>query len=159
MATGSVQIRATGEAFAALARDLRRARSTTLRRELYSGMHRASLSAVEAVQRSALATMPKRGGAAERIAGAKYVVKQSGAQLGHRLRFRITGSADRKGRSANLYDVNKGNLRHPTYGHRPWKVTKVPAEWFDNAILSKQDEFVNALKDVVDAINKTIEGK
>lgn len=65
MASGEVRVSAAGEAFAALAKDLRKAGSVTLRRELYKGLSRSARPVIAAIKANT-STLPSGGGRGRR---------------------------------------------------------------------------------------------
>ena len=65
MTEGEVRVSAAAESFAALARDLRRAGSVTLRRELYAGLQRASRPTIRAIRENT-SSLPSGGGRGRR---------------------------------------------------------------------------------------------
>lgn len=163
MARGQVRVGAgTGEQFAALARDLRRAGAATLRRELYAGLQRAGKATIEGVKDSAAQSLPQAGGLADVVAGAKYGIRQQGAQRGGAFSIRITASRQGSRGEMDLRALDeRGVIRHPLYGNRHhWYTTRTRPGWFSEpaarlAVSSMEPQ----LRAVVDAIEKDISGR
>lgn len=111
----------------ALARDLKDAGEKDMRRALYKNLNAAAKPLLEDVKREAAATLPKSGGAADRVAGAKYGSRVlAGPNPGVKLRGVEVGSA-----KVNLRKIDRGILRHPLFGDRNhWYNTNVtPGFW------------------------------
>jgi hypothetical protein len=96
---------------------LRAAGEVGLKREMYAAIRVATQPAKDAVRASALATMPKSGGANVQIAGKKII---SSTLIGPR-------SAGVRLKMRNQSQLNSGQLRHPRFGDRSrWFTTNVP---------------------------------
>lgn len=114
-----------------LARDLKYAGKRDLRRALYRNLNIAATPLLEDVKREAAATLPKSGGAADRVAGANY---KSRVLPGNNPGVRLTG-AEVGGAKVNLKKINAGVLRHPLFGDREhWYDTPVPEGFWDRPL-------------------------
>lgn len=118
-----MEIRITGsEEFTALARKLREAGRTDLRRELYKGINRAVKPLTADVKKAPPKYLPS-GYAAE--FGLK--VKTSKRSTGRGAGVRLIGSAfTPRGRPRELARVNRGQLRHMLFGD--------PGFWYPQAV-------------------------
>ena len=114
------------EEFAKLARDLRAAGDKDLRKELYRGLNRATKGLKDAAKDSARRTLPQGGGLADRVARARFSTR---ARAGRSPSIRIVAK-DSKGRPVDLYALDQGTVRHPTFGRRPWVAQRVDPGWF-----------------------------
>ncbi|HEV8569814.1 MAG TPA: hypothetical protein VGQ92_22465 [Actinoplanes sp.] len=118
-----VEIRIVGaEKFGILARALRQAADKDLQRELAAGLNRAAVPLRAEAKASALAVLPRRGGLAARVAGARLTTKRRG---GRNPRVRI----EAKG-MPQLRRIDRGSVRHLVYGHPPFVTQHVTAGWF-----------------------------
>lgn len=52
-------------------------------------------------------------------------------------------------RGHDLKAMDKGIVRHPTFGHRPWKSQRIGAGWWSAAIEPEADSFFATLNDAV----------
>ena len=196
MASGDVRVSAAASSFAALARDLQRAGTVTLRRELYKGLQRAARPTIEAIKANT-STLPSGGGRgrrrtrlvdtgrtltnqvsgrthkvkerrklagalapaeslAQRVAGASFVVKAAG---GRNPGIRITAT-EKRGKSIDLYRLNKGEVRHPVFGK--WRkgtpTQHVTPGWFETPATASVGEFEKGVREAVDAVEREISG-
>lgn len=178
---GSVDLRTSGGgSLARLGRDLQRAGATELRRELIQGIQRATRDVKREIAESAMSTLPSSGGLAEWVAqlGTVTQVRTSGRHVG----VRITGTMDksrtrkhrratsttRRGRraskgtlfgrgAADLASIERGRVRHPTYGHRPWVLQSVTPGFFSTPLSGPiADQARQECIKAIDAIEKRI---
>jgi hypothetical protein len=106
---------------------LRAAGEVGLKREMYAAIRVATQPAKDAVRASALATMPKSGGANQVIAGKKII---SSTLIGPR-----TAGVRLKMRHQSL--LNSGQLRHPVFGDREvWRNTPVPPGFWTRPLVA-----------------------
>jgi hypothetical protein len=144
-----IRIRHTQD-FTALARRLQGA-SRDLRSELYRAINRATLPAKEDVRGSAYWRLPKSGGLNRRVAESKIVTKRrmSGKNAG----VRIVGTS-----GYDIGSINRGRVRHLTFGHLPWRDQAVtPGFWTDplKAIAPQvRREIDEAVKRIANQIEK-----
>lgn len=141
-----MQIEVVGvEQLAALARDLKAAGDRDLRKELFRGIQRGARPLKMEAKAAALEELPKSGGLAERVANAKFSVN---VRLGARNpSIRITGRGQVGSVTGNVYDLNsmdRGRIRHMTYGHRPWKDQTIRPGWFSDRMKRAADTGVRA---------------
>lgn len=156
--TGRIKITGTAEAYATLAKDLRRAGSVTLRKELFSGLQRAARPVLEDVRAAATAgKIPRRGGLAARVAKGSITAK-SVRNSGNESTVRITAKS-KAGAKADFNDLNNGKLRHPVFGNRgKWRQQKIPAGWFDDGVKRSEDYLRRELDSLVQNIERIIAG-
>ena len=139
-----------------LARDLDRA-GKELRMELPKALKRAAAPMVEAIRADARERLPHRGGLAEYVAKATISVQvRTGANnasarlVGRRKQTRAGGQVD-------LPAINRGRLRHPTYGHGPWVTQTVPAGFWDDGVTHAQGAVDRELQAALDQVRRRIE--
>ncbi len=139
-----------------LARDLDRA-SAELRRELPRALRRGARPMILAIQQEARNTLPERGGFADYIAEtAISVVTRTGADNAS---VRLTGSRKQKtgGRQVDLPRINRGRLRHPTYGHGPWVTQDIRAGFWDRGEDKGRAAVEQELQAALDDLRRRIE--
>lgn len=113
-----------------IGRQLRTAGDKRLRRDLLKAIRDAVQPTHEQVRQSALRVLPKRGGLADLIASSKLQTRSrlSGKQIGVKVR-----AVDKH----DIYNLDRGRLRHPLYGNREhWYQQSVTAGWFTNPMLA-----------------------
>lgn len=95
---------------------------------------------------SARATLPRRGGLADIVAGADLAVVEDTS--GDRVGVTVTASSGR----VSLGPINAGDLRHPVHGTRRWVQQRVrPGVWdraCETAAEGSDDELLEQLRDV-----------
>lgn len=120
------------EQLQALARDLKQAGDRDLRRELLRSIQKASKPLKTGAKEAALEDLPKSGGLAERVAASKW---STSTRLGVRspsIRITGRGTAGVVSKQLDLNSLDRGRLRHLTYGRRPWKDQAVKVHWFSD---------------------------
>lgn len=141
-----------GEQFAALARRLKEyGDGKTLRKEFYRGINRTTRPLIANVRASARDRLPSRGGLAKRVAASKITTsrRMTGASAG--VRIRGTSGYD-------IRSIDRGRVRHPTFGHEPW-VSQIVREGFWTDPLNAGAPAVRrGLEDVMDDVAKKITG-
>jgi hypothetical protein len=117
----TIRVRNTKD-FTALARRLQSA-SRELRSELYKAINRATRPLKEDVRGAAYWRLPKKGGLNKRISTSKIVTKRR--MSGNNAGVRIVGSS-----GYDIGSINRGRVRHLTFGHLPWSDQAVkPGFW------------------------------
>lgn len=151
------QITVTGaEGLARLARALRDAGRNDLRKELLRGVRKASKPMIPAARQAAATSLPHRGGLAEEVAGAKWVVRTR--LQGRGAGVRITGAWSSEGRQHDLSKMDSGLLRHPVYGHRAkWVGQPIKPRWFSDAMERLAPEIRGELEKVIAEVSKKLE--
>lgn len=66
------------------------------------------------------------------IAGAK--VKTTANFRGRQVGVYVVGSQSKKGKKRDLESINRGVVRHLTYGRRPWRAQRVKPGFFDRPL-------------------------
>ncbi|MGH3978085.1 MAG: hypothetical protein ACRDRZ_03625 [Pseudonocardiaceae bacterium] len=148
-----MEIRVQGaDQFAALARRLKQAGDKELRRELYRGINRAAKPVRADIKRSALATLPTRGGLAALVAGSRIRVQRrtGGASVG----IRMVGTS-----AHDIAAMNRGVVRHPLHGNRGfWFAQAVPPGWWDRPTLATAPAARDEIVSVIEHVKRKIEG-
>ena len=95
----------------------------------------------------ARATLPRRGGLADRVAGSTIDVQLDAGGA------RPTLTVEASNARVDLGPVNAGTIRHPTYGGRPWVAQEVrPGVWdrtVERALDPADDDLDDAVRDVM----------
>jgi hypothetical protein len=120
-----------------------------LRKELLRGLREGAKPMVPAARGAAAAALPKRGGLAADVAGARWATRNS---LGANASVKLIGAWS----GHDMAALDSGRLRHPTFGHRPWKDQAIPAGWFTTAMDRLAPGFRDALSRVIDDISKKL---
>lgn len=128
----SIEIRGA-ENFRAVADALRRAAST-----LDEELTRETMPAVTPLQAeipaSAMAVLPHGGGLNRLIAGAPVSIRRGRGAI-----HVITSSGH------DIYNIDRGRLRHPTWGHRDrWVSQTVPPQWWRLPVTKAEPRIVDA---------------
>lgn len=135
-----------------LGRQLKELGDKELRRDLFRGFSRATKPLKEDVRRSALRSLPSRGGLNQWVADAKLATRTrvSGKTVG----VRIAGSRSNKQlRKSDLNAINRGRLRHPVFGNRKvWVTQMVKPGWFTDPLVAGADEVRQELVQVMDDV-------
>lgn len=110
------------EKFAAVAAKLRTT-SKELKPGLYKVISQATSPLKKNIRASARSILPSRGGLANLVARSSLTTKKSLSARGAGVR--IVGSSKN-----DIRAIDRGRLRHPTYGHKPWVSQTVPEGYF-----------------------------
>lgn len=103
----------------------------------------------QAVRAHALQFLPHRGGFNAWVAAAtvRASVRRGPRSAGVTL---VAGrNAARRRAALKLLD-ELGQVRHPTHGHVPWVLQRVPSGWFSDPVVDSADRFTDAVADAVD---------
>ncbi len=143
------------EELAALARELKDAGEVGLRKEMYQGLGRAGKPMKAEARKGALEDLPKEGGLAEEIAASRFSVRNS--LLGRNPRITITGKGrtNDSGREHDLRAMDRGRIRHPSWGRRgarDWKTQTVRPGWFTERMEKAAPLARDELQKAVDSI-------
>lgn len=144
-------LRITGtDDLARVARALKDAGDKDLRRELLRGINRALKPAKQAVKDAARSQLPQRGGLAAEVAASR--ISSSTRTSGRSPGVRVTGK--KSGR--DLRSIDRGRLRHPTFGRAPWVNQAVKPGFFSETLTEQaprvRREVVDVLEDVAQKI-------
>lgn len=139
-------VRITGaEEFGRLSARLKDA-DKSIQREFSASLTRATKPMKAGAKKSALATLPSSGGLAARVASSRLSVRRStrGKSIGVKI---VAGSA-----SSQLEQIDKGRVKHKTFGRLPWVSQSVASGWFTRPMLNSASdvrrELVKAMEDV-----------
>lgn len=61
-------------------------------------------------------------------------VKTTANFRGRQVGVYVVGSQTKKGKKRDLESINKGLVRHPTFGRKPWKAQRVKPGFFDRPL-------------------------
>lgn len=111
------------EQLADLSRRLKAAGDKDLQRELSKGIAKALQPLRRELPRSARAKLPRRGGLADDVAASK--LRTTRRTTGRAVGLRLTAT-----NPDNIRRIDKGEVRHKTYGHLPWVRQRVTPGWF-----------------------------
>lgn len=111
-----------------------------LQRELYRGLNRVTTGLKADAQREAGARLPRGGGLAARVAGAKLTTSRARGGIS----IRAKGLAQ-------LAGMDAGTVKHPVYGNRgAWVSQGVTPGWFSDPMRAGKDEVAKAIGEVLD---------
>jgi hypothetical protein len=96
-----------------VARKLKEAGDKGLRKELYSGLQRATKPIRADVQRSLATVLPQRGGLARKMSRARVTTKIRTSNRNTRLRIEVSSP---RGEDIDVKAMDRGRLRHPVFG-------------------------------------------
>lgn len=94
-----------------------------LRKELYSGLQRATKPIRADVSRSLATRLPQHGCLARKMAKAKVTTRIKTANRNTRLTIRVSSP---RGEDFDVQAMDRGRLRHPTFGQRNWVTQQIP---------------------------------
>lgn len=152
--SGGVELKVKGTAeFEAVKARLKQAADRGLNRELSQALNRATKPLKAAAKANALSDLPKRGGLAAAVAASKFSTR---TRTGKDPSVRI----EVKGLSvSNLRALDRGTLRHPTFGHRDrWVTQQVHVDWFTAPMQAGAEPVRRELSQALDTIAQRIGG-
>jgi hypothetical protein len=123
-----------------------------LRKELLREIRTGVKPILEEIRDEAEETLPRRGGLADLVAGAKYGVRTRtfGKEAGVRVEGRLPGH--------DINSVDRGSLRHPVFGRKSWVQQPVRPGFFSRppeaAKPALQAVVLKAMDTVADNIRK-----
>lgn len=142
------------ESLAALGKTLRKVEGgNELRKELLRNLRAAGKPTADDIRANLRNGLPKRGGLAKKMGAAKVATrnKLSGDNAGMRI--------DVKHTDHDIVSVDKGRLRHPTFGHGPFVNQKVKPDLvtdaFDDNAPRMREAVLDAMDTVLDQINRS----
>lgn len=136
------------EQMMALAKRLREA-PKELRSDLYRGINRAAKPLKNEVKRSARERLPRKGGLAKKIAGTKIATKRR--VTGRSAGVRLVGTS-----GYDIGSINRGRVRHQTFGHRPWVNQAVKKGFWTDPLVEGAPQVRNEVQEVMDEIAKKL---
>ncbi len=119
-------------------------------KELRAGIRKPFPAVRKAIRANALAVLPHRGGLAQWAAAARISlsVKTSGRSAG----VVVKGGRNSKGGRSDLNALDRGRLRHPSWGRRgkgQWHTQQVPQGFFTQPV-TEAKEWHDAVDEAVD---------
>lgn len=133
-----------------LARKLRDA-PRDLRSELYRGINRAAKPLKADVKKAALAKLPHSGGLGRRIAKTKIQARRRVSGSGAGVRMVATSGYD-------IGSINRGRVRHKTFGHQPWVNQTVPKGFWTEPITAGAPQVRREIQQAMDNVTAKIIG-
>ncbi len=103
-----------------------------------------------AIRANAVAALPHRGGLGAWAAAARINLKQKFNS--RTAQVTVVGGRNSRGGESDLRALDRGRVRHPTWGHRgrtSWHTQRVPPGFFTDPVL-RADEWRQAISDGVD---------
>jgi hypothetical protein len=133
-----------------LARRLREHGDKNLRSELYRAINRGTKPLKLAVRKSAVGRLPRRGGLNKRVASSKIVTKRR--MTGRNAGVRIVGTS-----GYDIGSINRGRVRHLTWGHLPWHDQAVKPGFWSEPLRAGAPAVRREIRVAMDGIAKKIE--
>jgi hypothetical protein len=136
------------ETLAAVARDLKVAGSTSrgLKNELQRALRKSGEPLKQEARAAALEELPQSGGLAEYVATeTKFAIR---TRLSRNPSVRIVGTHVR---NVDLASMDRGRVRHLTFGHLPWRDQAIIPGWFSDRMEFVADTKVRS--DILDAVD------
>lgn len=134
----------------ALAKRLRSA-TKDLRSELYRGINRAAKPLKNDVKKSARERLPKRGGLAKRVSLTKIATKRR--VTGNSAGVRLVGTS-----GYDIGSINRGRVRHLTFGHKPWVNQTVPKGFWTDPLVAGAPRVQGEIQEVMDTVADKLRG-
>jgi len=147
-----VEIKVTGaEQFRDIARTLRGiSKSKALRNELARAINKATKPLKTSVKRSARARLPWQGGLGRKVARAKMATKVKLA--GETANVSIVAI-----HKYDLEAIDRGRVRHPTFGHHPWVIQLVQPGYWTRPLVEGSPGVRREIVGAIETIAKKIE--
>lgn len=122
-----------------------------LRSELYRGLNRVTKPLKQDARKAAMQRLPSRGGLGKRVARSKIVTKRRVSGGGAGVRIVATSGYD-------IGSINRGRVRHPTYGHQPWVNQTVPSGFWTEPLTAGAPKVAAEIQEVMDNVTQKIIG-
>jgi hypothetical protein len=152
----AVEVRVVNtEDFIALSRALRKYGGRELKRELTTGITKATKPLKQAAKASARERLPSRGGLGRRVARTSLPHKQrtTGGHAGIRIEAKANAVAD-------PFRIDRGRVAHPVFGRGPIVFQDVPPGWFTEPMQEGEGgvrkELLSTLERVANKIVRSI---
>lgn len=139
-----------GDKLAALAKRLKGA-PKELRGELTKAITAALAPLKAAAKKSAIERLPRRGGLGKQVAKTTLRHKR---KAGRNAAIRIEAQANAV---KDPLRIDRGRVKHPTYGHRPWVLQDVRKGWFTQPMVEGAPLVRRELIKVLDDLARKIE--
>lgn len=120
-----------------------------IRRQLLRNIRAAGKPLLADAQKSALETLPRRGGLNQVVASAKFSVRTSLSGTSARVRLQAS-------EPHHIRSIDKGRVRHPTFGHDPWKTQAVTPGWWTTPMEAGSPKVRAAIIRTVDEISRKL---
>jgi hypothetical protein len=140
---GAAQLRELAKRLRGAAKDLRS--------ELYRGINRAAKPLKNDVKKSARDRLPHRGGLAKRVSLTKIATKRR--MSGNSAGVRLVGTS-----GYDIGSINRGRVRHLTYGHKPWVNQIVTPGFWTDPLIEGGPKVRDEIQDVMDTVAKKLGG-
>lgn len=148
--TDNVSVRGADE-FLRLSKSLKAAGQTGLRKELNKAMQAAAKPLIPKVKAAAAATLPKRGGLAQRVARKPYRVQVRTGEATAGVRITAAKIDPR---------IDEGRLFHPVFGRKPGVVQSVTPGYFSDTMSESgpavRDDLAQALEDFAGSLLREV---
>ena len=133
-----------------IGRRLKEAGDKELRRDLLRGINRALKPAKAAVKAAALRDLPQ-GGGLNRVIGTSRIGSRTRTG-GRNPAVFLTG----KKSGHDLRSIDRGRIRHPTFGHRPWVNQSVKPGWWSETLAGQVPTIRREVIDVMDDVARRL---
>lgn len=133
-----------------VARLLKSTGNKELKKELITGITKASKPARQKVKAAAVAQLPRRGGL-NRLIG-KATISSSTRLSGRNPGVRIVG----KRAGISVRQIDEGTIRHPVFGRDVWVTQKIKGGWFSETLEGEAPEIRREVVNVLDAVAKKL---
>jgi hypothetical protein len=138
-----------GDNLKRIGRELKAAGDGKLRRDMLAGIRAEVKPAIPVIRESAAATLPKRGGLADRVAGQKFSVRTSLAAG----KVSVVGKGMKE-----LKVIDKGTLFHPVFGDRSrWSHQSVTPGFFTKPLENLAPGIRSAVLKVISVVAQQID--
>lgn len=139
--------------FAAVAKALKEMGDKGLQREFNRALRDAAKPFIDAVHESALRRLPSHGGLAQRVAGTGVRVRKSDNRKGTGIRLVATGKIGAK----DISRMNRGQVRHPVFGHQPWVTQSISPGFWDQAVEAVSSTVMRQMQAALDDVARKID--
>ncbi|MEV6879735.1 hypothetical protein [Amycolatopsis sp. NPDC051128] len=139
------------EKLAALAKRLKGA-PKELRSELTKAVTKAVAPLKKSAKKSARDRLPQQGGLAKQVSKTtlRHKRKNTGRDVGIRIEAQTNAVKD-------PLRIDRGRVRHLTYGHKPWVLQDVRKGWFTDPLEAGAPEVRKDLTAAMDTVARKIE--
>lgn len=135
------------EKLARVSKALRHAGDKELAKEFRAGLTRAVKPMKAAAKKSALSTLPARGGLAKRVSKTTMPTKRRGGARNPGLRVTAKPNA-----VADPMRMDRGRIKHPVWGRGPWVLQNVKPGWFTKPMEDSAEEVREELVKALDTV-------
>lgn len=168
-----------GEQFRAVAKQLRAAADKELTKQLYRALNVGAEPMKESIRKNFATKLPQGGGRGRRstrklksggIRKGSLRAPESLAARAARATVSVKGRSGRNpavtitartsaGKSIDLKALDAGTVRHPTFGHGPWKAQAVTPNLFTDGVEEKLPEVQKEILKGLDNITAMLSGR